>query len=199
MGEAIKGEIIHEEGTEVVPANNPAASPEKKSFFKQKSIQIALGVALLIAVLLGGYFFIVGRNASPEEEEVVENSEVVEALSPEALGLSITAKPDGKAVRFKIDKAGDIKTIEYQLTYEADATTQEKAEGGEPRVQRGITGEADIKGGALTFESEWLDLGSCSRNVCRYDSGVEKVDLTLKIIKKNSKTYESEKSLELNP
>lgn len=172
--------------------------PQKKSFFKQKGVLIGVIVLLLLGVAGGVFAFVSSRTASLQEEEVAETSDVVETLSAEALGLSIEAKPDGKAVKFKIENAGDIKNIEYQLTYEADSTAQEKAEGGEDRVQRGITGEADIEGNTLKYESEWLDLGSCSRNVCKYDTGVETVELTLKLIKKNGKTYESQLSQQLN-
>lgn len=175
----------------------PASSPKKKSFFKQKSVQIGLGSLLVIALLLGGFFFISGRSDSSEEEETNVSADVVQSLTAEELGLSIEAKPDKKAVKFIIEKASDIKTIEYQLTYEADSTAQERAEGGEDRVQRGVTGEADVKSGASSYESEWLDLGSCSRNVCKYDAGVESVELTLKIVKKDGKTYESSDSLAL--
>lgn len=175
----------------------PAPAQQKKSFFKQKGFLIGL-IILLVVGVGGGVFAFVSSSKAPAEEETVDNSLVVETLTAEQLGLTMEAKPDKKAVKFKIEKAGDIKTIEYQVTYEADSTAQERAEGGEERVQRGITGESDVKGSDLTYESEWLDLGSCSRNVCRYDSGVETVELTLKIVKKNGKTYEAQDSLELN-
>jgi hypothetical protein len=188
MEEAIKGEIVHEEKHEVAPSHH---APQKKS---KKGLFIIIGVVLAIVVLVGGYFFITSRNASTADEETASDSEVVETLSAEELGLSIEAKPDGKAVKFIIEKAGDIKNIEYQLTYEADSTAQERSEGGEDRVQRGVTGEATISGGKTKYESEWLDLGSCSRNVCKYDSGVKSVDLTLKLVKKSGKTYEAQTS-----
>jgi hypothetical protein len=170
------------------------SSPKKRNFFKQRSVQIGLGIALILLILGGGYFFVANRSQAPVDEEETASEEVVQSLSAEELGLSMEAKPDKKAVKILIEKAGDLKTIEYQVTYEADSTAQEKAEGGEDRVQRGITGESEVKG--ASFESEWLDLGSCSRNVCKYDTGVDKVDLTLKIVKKNGKTYESQSTLE---
>jgi hypothetical protein len=173
-------------------AQKPQESTYKKKNFLQKNAIIIGIVAFLIVAIGGGAFaFVSSRAASNADEEEMVDTTVVETLDPETLGLSITAKPDKKAVKFTIEKAADIKTVEYQLTYEADSTAQEKAEGGDDRVQRGITGEAAISGGKASYESEWLDLGSCSRNVCKYDKGVESVDLTLKIIKKNGKTYES--------
>lgn len=162
---------------------------------KNKNIQIALGVVLLVVVGLGGFLLFANRGAEEPVEEASET--LVKTITPEEIGLSMEATPDGKKVMFKIAKADGIESIEYELVYEADSTAQERSEGGEDRVQRGITGEADIESGATTFESEELDLGSCSRNVCRYDTGVSKVDITLKLTKSDGNIYNVEDTLEL--
>lgn len=163
-------------------------------FLQTKNGKIALGVVAVLVVVSGYLLF--AQKPKVKEEPVVEDL-TVQSISAENLGLTITAKPDGKAVKFEITKLDGIKSLEYELTYEADSTAQEQGEGGEPRVQRGITGDADIPSGKSTYESDWLDLGSCSRNVCRYDSGVESVSLTLKINKDGGKILQAEKSLEL--
>lgn len=163
--------------------------------FKNRTVQIVLGVVLVVALLLGGYFLIASKQQKAVPQEA-EDADVVHTISPESLGLTLEAKPDNKAVKFMLANAADIKTIEYQLIYEADSTAAEQAEGGEARVQRGITGEETLNGKS-TYESPWLDLGSCSRNICRYDTGVDSVKLTLKIVKKDGKIYETEKSLDL--
>ncbi len=165
--------------------------------FKNRTVQIVLGVVLLIAVLGGGYFFIAGKTKSKPQVAQDNTQDVVYKLSPEELGLSLTAKPDNKAVKFAIAKLDGITSVEYQLTYEANSTAQEQSEGGEPRVQRGITGEAKIQSGDSSYASPWLDLGSCSKNICRYDTGVKSVALTLKIVKHDGKTYEVTKKLDL--
>lgn len=166
------------------------------NIFKNRTVAIIIGVFVVLAVLIGGWLFVVNKsNTAAEEDEYIEE-QVVEKISPEEIGLTMEANDSNKAVRFMISKATGITSIEYQVTYEADSTAQEKSEGGEPRVQRGITGESMVEGGD-SFESEWLDLGSCSKNVCRYDSGVESVTLTLKIVKDDGKVYEVEQTLEL--
>jgi hypothetical protein len=162
--------------------------------FKNRTVQIVLGVVLALVVLAGGYFFIAGSSANPEDEYMAD--EVIETLSPDEIGLTITAKPNKKSVKFAIAKMDGIKSIEYQLTYEADSTKEEQSESGETRIQRGITGEVKEASGS-SYESPWLDLGSCSKNVCRYDSGVKSVDLTLKIVKSNGKIYEVKKTSDL--
>ncbi|MEK7571688.1 MAG: hypothetical protein AAB553_05440 [Patescibacteria group bacterium] len=162
---------------------------------KNKNVQLAIGVGVILAILFGGYFLIAGKSKTPPP--VVEESEdVVHELSPKDLGLSFDLSPDGKKVKFIIKNITGIESIEYQLTYEADSTAQEQRDGSEPRVQRGITGEAELDFEDSEYESPWLDLGSCSVNVCRYDKGVESIDLTLKIVKEG-KTYHTEDTFEL--
>lgn len=164
------------------------------NFLKTRNGKIAAGIVAVLVVVAGYLLF--AQKSKVEEEPVVQDQSV-QSISAEDLGLTLTAKPDGKAVKFEITKLDGIKSLEYELVYEADSTAQEQSEGGEPRVQRGITGDADIPSGKSTYESEWLDLGSCSRNVCRYDSGVESVSLTLKLNKSDGKILQSEKTLEL--
>jgi hypothetical protein len=162
--------------------------------FKQRNVQIATGVIAVLLLISG--FLLFGNKSKSAPEPVIEDQSV-QAISAEELGLTLEAKPDGKAVKFKIAKLDGIKAVEYELVYEADSTAAEIAEGGEPRVQRGITGDTNVNSGENSYESEWLDLGSCSRNVCRYDTGVEEVSLTLKLTKSDNKIYQAEKSLEL--
>lgn len=163
---------------------------------KNKNVQLGIVVGLILAVLVGGYFLIVHKTKKAPPPVEKEDTTVYE-LSPKAIGLSFDLSPDKKKVRFTIAKIQDIKSIEYQLTYEADSTWQEQMEGGEDRVQRGITGDADIDIEEGEYTSPWLDLGSCSANVCKYDTGVESIDLTLKIVKTNKKIYHTEDSFEL--
>ncbi len=164
--------------------------------FKNKKVQIGIGVVLVIALLVGGYFFIAGKSKSKEQTEEVSQEDVVYKLSAKDIGLTIEASSDNKKIKFTVEKLAGIKSIEYEATYEADSTAEEQNEGGEARVQRGITGEAELESGS-SYESPWLDLGSCSRNVCRYDKGVESIDLTLKIKKNDGKTYAVQESLSL--
>jgi hypothetical protein len=164
--------------------------------FKNRTLVIVLGIILGLAVLIGGWLFFVNKSNSVGEDDGFIDEQVVEKIDASEIGLTMEAKSDKKAVKFMIEKADGITSIEYQVTYEANSTAAEQSEGGEPRVQRGITGESVIEGGS-SFESEWLDLGSCSKNVCRYDTGVESVTLTLKIVKDDGKVYEVEQTLEL--
>ena len=162
---------------------------------KNKTTLIAIGVILLVLIGLGGYYFISNKTTTKPQTADDSSQDSVSQIKPDAIGLSLQFSPDNKKVKFKVDKASDIKAIEYELTYEADSTAEEQSEGGEPRVQRGITGTADIKDGDSSYESDWLDLGSCSKNICRYDTGVKSISITLKVTKDDGKVYEVVDSL----
>lgn len=165
---------------------------------KNKNVQMGLIVGVVLAILVGGYFLVASKNQAKKNLiDQTETQDIVHKLTPEELGLSMEANSAGNEVKFIIEKAKDITAIEYQLTYEADSTAQERSEGGESRVERGITGEAEIESGETSFESEWLVLGSESAGVVRYDKGVKSVELTLKITKKDGKLYEATDKLEL--
>ena len=164
---------------------------------KNKTTLITIGVILIIILLIGGVLLFKNKAASKQSEPTQFRSDVVEELSSSQIGLKIEASPDKKKIRFTIGKLAGIKSASYELTYEADPSTQEKADGAEERVQRGVVGEAKFHSGDSKYSSPWLDLGSCSKSVCKYDVGIKSVNLVLKITKDNGKIYQTEGNLEL--
>ena len=68
----------------------------------------------------------------------VENagSQEVQTLQPQDIGLKMQLTSDKKKVKVIVEKASDIKSVEYEITYEADVPASEKLEGGEDRVAR---------------------------------------------------------------
>ncbi|HVA96441.1 MAG TPA: hypothetical protein VND99_02190 [Candidatus Acidoferrales bacterium] len=163
---------------------------------KSKGILIVIGIIVLILIGGGGYF-VLSNNAkqTTQDQTFVDNS--VQSLSPSAIGLKLEASPDKKKVRFTIAKASDIKGIEYELTYDANSTAQERSEGSDATVQRGITGQSNISAGSSTYQSSWLILGSQSASVVRYDTGVKSINITLKITKTDNKIFQVQDTLSL--
>ena len=163
---------------------------------KSKGILIVIGIIVLILIGGGGYF-VLSNNAkqTTQDQTFVDNS--VQSLSPSAIGLKLDASPDKKKVRFTIAKASDIKGIEYELTYDANSTAQERSEGSDATVQRGITGQSNISAGSSTYQSSWLILGSQSASVVRYDTGVKSINITLKITKTDNKIFQVQDTLSL--
>ena len=166
---------------------------------KNKNILIIIGAVVVVVILIVVGFFVFSKK--PTQPVAVKQSQAEDAtvheLSAEDIGLELAASPDSKKIQITINKLSGIKAVTYELTYEADSTAEEKGEGGDPRIQRGITGDAKFKAGDSKYQSPWLDLGSCSKSICRYDAGVTSVDLLLKITKDDNKIYSSEKKLDL--
>lgn len=165
---------------------------------KNKNLLIIIGVVILILLSAGGYFLFAGKApAKPAVTQTQTADTGPQKLNPEDIGLKISASPDKQKVKYEIAKLQGIKSVSYELTYEADASQQDISEGSEPRIQRGVTGDADLKSGTSSYTSAWLDLGSCSKNVCKYDKGVKSVNMIFKITKTDNKVYSVEKSLDL--
>lgn len=166
---------------------------------KNKNIVIVLAVVVILAVLGGGYFLFAKKSSSSSKNQTQQTQDSMNAqtLDPDAIGLSLSATPGNKKIQFKISKLSGITAIEYELTYQANATAQEKAEGSDAQVQRGITGDAKINSGDSSYSSPSLDLGTCSSGTCHYDTGVTSVDLVLKVTK-DGKVYQVEKKLDLS-
>lgn len=168
-----------------------------QTMFKKRSVQIVLVLVLLIIIGGAAYFMFAGNTSTTTTQNQTVNDTMVQPLSPSAIGLKLEATSDNKKVRFSIANASDIKAIEYELTYNANSTAQEKSEGADAQVQRGITGQANISAGSSSYQSSWLILGSQSANVVRYDTGVKSVNITLKITKTNNKVYSVQDKLDL--
>jgi hypothetical protein len=162
---------------------------------KHKKLIIA-GIVVLIIIIAGG-FFVVSNNTNSQDQQAQQVSDnSVQNLSPSAIGLKLEASSDKHKVRFTIADASDIKSIEYELTYNANSTAEEQSQGAEAQVQRGITGTANINSGTSNYQSSWLILGSQSANVVRYDTGVSGIAITLKITKNDNKVYQVQDKLD---
>lgn len=155
-----------------------------------KNNKILLLIVILILILLvgGGYYILIGsKNSSTNQTaQAIPTPEVIPTLNPEDLGLKLTARSDGKAVKFEITNIKDIESVEYELTYLAKGD-----------IPRGTIGTVEIKPTDTKIETKYLDLGSCSSGKCKYDEGVTSVKLVLKITKKDGNVYSAEKSLDL--
>jgi hypothetical protein len=156
--------------------------------FKDNKILLIVGAVVLLLLVAGGAFALMGKGSKPQETVEETEESAIPTLSKEELGLSMKLSPDNNKVMFQIDKAEDIKHIEYEITYDADSTEDESV-----KVPKGITGDEDVTGSP--FKTDFLVLGTCSKNVCRYDTGIEEIKLLAKITKKDGKVYQAEDTL----
>ncbi|HSX40243.1 MAG TPA: hypothetical protein VLF68_01380 [Candidatus Saccharimonadales bacterium] len=158
-----------------------------------KNNRVLIGIAVLVVVIIvGGIFVLSSRNSS--SKQATQNSEdvVIPTLTPDEIGLTMTARDDKKAVKFVISKVDGITGVDYELTYNTGAN-----------VPRGVIGHIDVTPGMSTITPNnpdtngYIILGTSSSGKYKYDEGVTSVKLTLKITKNNNKVYQVEKTLDL--
>lgn len=135
----------------------------------KKYLPVIIG-ALVLLLVLGGVFWFLrgGKQAEPEEKP--------EQLAPEwsleeRPYITLTPREDGHEFKLEIEGVRDTELIDYELVYFAND------------ISRGVTGTIELEG-KTSIERDLL-LGSCSRNVCKYDENVTEGTLSLRF--QNSK------------
>ncbi len=131
--------------------------------------KISLVLALVVIVLVfGGGFFVYQRFLNKTEEAAAE--EVDLAFDPEGPYAILSPRRDGNALVLNLKRTASYDKISYELAYNAEG------------IDRGVMGEINTKDKKGEYEQEIL-FGTCSKNVCKYDKGVENGTLTLHIQK----------------
>jgi hypothetical protein len=131
---------------------------------KKLSIILPIIGALLI---IGGIFLIRAKNKTRTTSGEEEQQETIETPLSEKPYVVLIPRADGKEFTMEISRIKDAKTIEYELVYESQG------------LSRGVIGSVELSSGE-TEVSRKLLLGSCSKDVCKYDEGVEEGTLTLR-------------------
>ena len=155
-----------------------------------------LGLILVVVIgLTGGFLgynkFLTNRNSGPVEEIDLG----FDAEGPYAL---LVPRRDGNALILNLKRTSSYDAISYELAYVAapdnvapSTKTTKKSDDGDGTsvgaIDRGVVGEIDTKQKKGEYQKEIL-FGTCSKNVCKYDKGVENGTLTLHI-RKGSKAY----------
>lgn len=127
---------------------------------------LIIGGIVIALVVVGGlvWKFVLSEKALPVQEE----EEVMLPQVDPSVEVAVAARSDKKAVTLRVANIpSDTESIEYELSYNT-------AEG----LPKGALGKITLKGES-SIEREIL-LGTCSRNVCRYDEGVTRIDLVLR-------------------
>ncbi len=156
-----------------------------------KGTVILVGIILLL--LVGGYFTF--QKLSNQNTVSVEEVDLIfDAEGPYAI---LSPRRDGNALVLNIKRTSSYDLISYDLAYTSNidetivkgSKISDDGEGGKVggSIDRGVSGTIDTNGKKGEYEQEIL-FGTCSKNVCKYDQGVENGTLTL-YIRKGSKTY----------
>lgn len=141
-----------------------------------RNTYIALAAVVIVLLGIGSYFFFTSQNNQAKVSPTNSGQEI-KKLQPSDIGLKLTVRPDKKGVIMKITKLEGISSLEYSLSYDANVTE----EGQTAVVPRGVEGSPiQVKEGDSEITRD-LDLGTCSRNVCKYDDVVSDITVTIRV------------------
>lgn len=166
--------------------------------------RLTLGLIFLVILLLVGGFFayqklVIEKNQLPPEEVDLN-------FDPEGPYALLSPRRDGNALILNLKRTSSYDAITYELAYSSlkdevvagedpklkKKNTQPKTDEGDSGsaggyIDRGVQGTIDANQKKGEYEQEIL-FGTCSKNVCKYDKGVENGTLTLHI-RKGDKAY----------
>lgn len=152
----------------------------------------AIAAAVVILVILG--IFLVSRKNTNTLAPVEEVDLAFDAQGPYA---TLFPRRDGNALVLNLKRTSSYDAITYELAYTSRAdeiavkgnNVSDSGDGAAPggAIDRGVQGTIDAKDKKGEYEQEIL-FGTCSKNVCKYDQGVENGTLTLHI-RKGDKAY----------
>lgn len=154
-----------------------------KNFLKNRKTYFLL--VMLAALAIGGFFLFQKSLESPVLEEIDLS------FDPEGPYALLNPRRDGNALILNLKRTTSYESISYELSYtskvdeiKVSGNKIEEDEGRREVIDRGVVGTIDTKERKGEYEQEIL-FGTCSKNVCKYDQGVENGTLTLRIKKKN--------------
>lgn len=148
---------------------------------------------LILLVFLVGGVMVLSKKSDVKPQVVPDEQSKVKNIKAEDIGLSLKPRVDSKAVILTISKLNGILSVEYEVSYDAEVT-----EGGQTQVvPRGVTNSPiEVKSSDREIKRE-VELGTCSRNVCKYDNVKSEVKFVIKVNYKNGDTGSVEKSIAL--
>ncbi len=165
---------------------------------KNKKIMISVAAVAILLLGIGGYFVLAQKNTKPPVENPYESEDAIKIPASD-IGLTMELSADEKKVRFTASKLDGATSLEWTFNYDADIPPDQRSEAdGAAKVSQafGSLEPVDVSGKS-SYTSEYRELGTCSSGHCRYDTGVEKVNLVLKMTKTDGKVYQIEDSISL--
>lgn len=135
---------------------------------KRNLLFAGLAVLLLITGIVVYKAVSAPKTAAPVEEEIVEELPQVDA----SVEVSVTeSRTKANAIIISVSGlAGKYSAVAYEITYDSEGLIKGVNSGSKPIDVAGQDG----------FERE-IYLGTCSRNVCKPDTGVASVSLVLEL------------------
>jgi len=133
----------------------------------KKGLLIIIVVAGVLLILAGGIFLTFNKKQPQSSREPQNNEVITEVALEDRPFVTLAPREDGKELTLEVSNIGNSSTIEYELVYLSQG------------LSRGVVGSIEYNG--ETSVSRKILLGSCSKNVCKYDEGVKEGTLTLRL------------------
>lgn len=144
---------------------------------KNKWIIIGAVIVVVLIVIGAGAYFVLGGSSSEKSLNTLNQGQQVKKLTAEDIGLTLTVRPDGKGIILKVTKLNGVASVEYELSYDAEETQ----DGETAVVPKGVVGSPIVVKPGDTSISRDLDLGTCSKNVCRFDKVKSDISVAIKV------------------
>ena len=131
--------------------------------------EIIIPVIIFAVILTTGIWVLGKRNKSEDVVEAIPTPNIALPTITGDIKVELTAKNNNREVVLKISGIPqNMETVEYELTYITGSG-----------LPRGVLGKIEVDGKTELVRGD-IVLGTCSSGKCVYDSGVEKIDLSLK-------------------
>ncbi len=147
---------------------------------------LILAVVLVLAGGLVAYQKIANRDTAAANVPEVDLS-----FDPEGAYAILSPRRDGNAVVLDLKRTASYDSISYELAYLSLPDNSASGDSGDGpvasdsgKIERGVVGTIDTHDKKGEYMQEIL-FGTCSKNVCKYDQGVEDGTLTLHFRKGN--------------
>lgn len=154
----------------------------------RKKLSLIVAVAIGILLVAAGGYYVLSQKQVAQTPVSQNQSPQIYTLSPDSVGLTISFRSDNNALKFTMTTK-DITTVDYTISYTANQHGQQ--------VAQGLIGELVPTPNQSTMSTNYREFGTCSSGVCRYDTVVSPVTLTLKVTKTDGKVYDVEKTVNI--
>ncbi|MDO8269268.1 MAG: hypothetical protein Q7T54_01190 [Candidatus Levybacteria bacterium] len=150
-----------------------------KGILQNKIALLGIGAVVIVVGIAIFIFVQNSKKASVVEgpEETVEEQAI--QMSPEDIGLKLTANSNNTEVTMEITDVSKFNSFEYEMNYDAEIDGE--------MVPRGAIGSGDVEVGETTIRKE-ITIGTCSSGKCKYDTGVAKVSFVIRLNLKDGQT-----------
>lgn len=157
-----------------------------KNLMKNKMALIGIA-AVVVVVAVAGFIFISQQKSvkAPVVEQTPEEQAV--EMKPEEIGLELTPNKAHTEVAMKITDVSKFTHFDFEMSYDAIVDGES--------VPKGAIGSGDVNPGETSIERK-ITIGTCSSGTCKYDKGVTKISLILRLTLKDGKTAVVKKDLD---